>query len=162
MILLISPYQTAPDCAAQIEAATHTTVKTVDSVRVALALLRTHDYEAIVADENLLEVSPGAAEDLVQRLSAGTPVFLDMASMKPHRIAKMVAIAFRRREVEYKLARAQAIAELKSEFKSELTGLLISSKMALDSCEHSPQLSQPLTSILEIAQRMKQRLEPAK
>jgi hypothetical protein len=159
MILLISPYHTATDCAAQIESAAHAPVKTVSSIRLALAALRTQDFEAVVVDENLLEATPGATDSLVQRMGTGTPVFLDMACMKPQRVAKMVSIALRRRELEHRLARTQAAAELRSALKSDITGLLISSRIALDDSKGAPHLDRPLTSILEIANRIKERLE---
>jgi signal transduction histidine kinase len=159
MILLISPYQNAPDCATHIQRATHDTVQTVDSLRLALSALRAKDFIAVVADENLLEVSPGSADSLTQRMGTAIPVFLDMACLKPERIAKLVTVAIRRRELEFNLAREQAIAELSSELKNDLTGLLLSSRMALDSASHSPIAAQQLASVLEIAQRLKQRFD---
>lgn len=161
MILFVSPYQTAPDCVALIESATHTSVKSVGSIRLALAALRNHEFTAVVVDENLLEVSPGSADSLTQRLGGAIPVFLDMSCLRPERVAKFVSAAYRRREVEYGVAREQAIAELHSELKSELTGLLISSKMALENSGLSTKANEQLSAVLEIAQRIKQRLEPA-
>ena len=49
-------------------------------------------------------------------------------------------------------------AELKSELKSDLTGLMISSKLAAESVR-DPHAIDRLTAVLEIAQRIQQRLE---
>ncbi len=159
MILFLSPYQNAPDCAAQIERLTHEQVKVVDSIRLALASLRSHEFTAVVADENLIECTPGSADSLVQRMGAAIPVFVDMACLRMERVAKLVAAACKRREAEYKIAREQAAAELRSELKSEVTGLLISSELVLKTPGHSTETSEKLEGILEIAKRMKVRLE---
>lgn len=162
MILFLSPYQNAPDCAAHIERLTHEQVKIVDSLRLALASLRTHEFIAVVADENLVECTPGSADSLVQRMGAAIPVFVDMACLRGERVAKLVATACKRREAEYKIAREQAVAELRSEFKSELTGLLISSEMVLKTAGNPAETSDRVAAILEIAKRMKVRLEDGK
>lgn len=158
MILLISTYQNASECAALIENGTHQTVKIVDNIRHALTTLRSEEFSAVVVDENLLEATPGSFDSLAQRMNAAMPVLLDMACLKPHRVAKVVASALARRQVEYKMAREQAVAELKSELKSDLTGLMISSKLAAESVR-DPHAIDRLTAVLEIAQRIQQRLE---
>jgi hypothetical protein len=159
MILFISPYQNANDCATQIERATHEQVKTVDSIRLGLAALRTHEFSLVVADENLLECSLGSADALVQRMQSATPVFLDMACMRAERISKFVELAVRRRQMEYKAVRQLAIAELHSELKSEVTGLLISSEMALKGSSVSAAMSERLTAVLDSAKRIRAKLE---
>lgn len=158
MILLISPYQNAPECAALIENATREPVTTVDNIRQALTLLRAQEFSTVAVDENLLEATPGSFDSLSQRMSAAMPVLIDMACLKPQRIAKLVNAAFLRRKVEYKLARDQAVAELKSELKSDLTGLMISSKLAMERPAGGATEDQ-LAAILQIAQRIQQRLD---
>jgi hypothetical protein len=158
MILLVSTYQNALDCAALIQDATHESVKTVTSIRQALNALRVEEFVAVVVDENLLEATPGSFDSLAQRMSAAIPILIDMACLKPERTAKLVNSAFSRRRVEYKMARDQAIAELKSELKSDLTGLMISSRLAMESIRESKANDQ-LSAVLEIAQRIQHRLE---
>jgi hypothetical protein len=159
MILLLSPYQNAKDCAALIKRATQEDVKHVETIRLALAALRNQEFTTVVADENLLECRPGSADALVQRMQSAVPIFLDMACMRPERVSKFVELALRRREIEYKTARELAAAELKSELKSEVTGLLISSEIALKAANLPPQLNANLSSMLETAKRIKMKLE---
>ena len=159
MILFISPYQNATDCATQIERATHEQVKTVDSIRLALAALKTHEFTIVVADENLLECSLGSAEALVERMGSALPVFMDMACMKPQRITRFVQLALQRRELQYNAARESAIAELRGELKGELTGLLISSELALKLANVPPVVSEKLALVLDSAKRIRARLE---
>src|SRR6185369_2090021 len=158
MILLISTYHNAPECAALIENAARDSVQTATNIRQALALLRGEEFSAVVIDENLIESNPGSFDSLSQRMSAAMPVVIDMACLKPQRIAKLVNSAVARRRVEYKMAREQAVAELKSELNSDLTGLMISSKMAMESHEVAKTNAQ-LCTVLEIAQRMQERLQ---
>ena len=82
MILLISTYQNASECAALIENGTHQTVKIVDNIRHALTTLRSEEFSAVVVDENLLEATPGSFDSLAQRMNAAMPVLLDMACLK--------------------------------------------------------------------------------
>ena len=159
MILLISPYQNAKDCATQMQRATHEEVKTVDSVRTGLAALLVHEFNVVVADENLLECSPESAEALVQRMGSAVPVFLDMACMKPERITRFVQLAVQRRELQYKSARESAIAELRSELKSELTGLLICSELTMKLANVPPAVNEKLSLVLDSAKRMREKLE---
>lgn len=159
MILLISPYQNANDCATQIQRATHEPVKSVDSIRTALAALRSQEFSAVIADENLLECSPGSADALVQRMQCATPIFLDMACMKPERVTKHVEVAMRRRELQYKSARETAAAELHSELKSELTALLLSSELALKTPNMPVSVTEKLGLVLASAKRIRARLE---
>jgi signal transduction histidine kinase len=159
MILLISPYQNANDCAAQIQGATHEEVKTVDTIRTGLAALRVHEFTLVVADENLLECSLESAEALVQRMGSAIPVFLDMACMKPARITRFVQLAMQRRELQYKSAREAAVAELRSELKSELTGLLIGSELTMKMANLPPTVTEKLSLVLDSAKRIRAALE---
>jgi hypothetical protein len=158
MILLISTYQNAPECATLIENATREPLQSVDNIRQALAALRSQEFSAVVIDENLLEANPGSFDSLSQRMSAAMPVVLDMACLKPQRVAKLVHSAVARRKVEYNMAREQAVAELRSELKSDLTGLMISSKLAMES-ESQKEAGDQLTAVLEIARRIQHRLD---
>ena len=159
MILLISPYQNVKDCATQMQRATHEEVKTVDSVRTGLAALRSAEFTVVVADENLLECSPESAEALVQRMGSAIPVFLDMACMKAERVTRCVQLAMNRRELQYKIARETATAELRSELKSELTGLLICSELTMKLANVPPAVMEKLSLVLDSARRIKARLE---
>lgn len=159
MILLISPYQNASECATQIERATHEDVKTVDTIRTGLAALRAHEFTVVVADENLLECSPESAEALAQRMGSAVPVFLDMACMKAARIVRFVQLALQRRELQYKTAREAAVAELRSELKSELTGLLICSELTMKMANVPTTVTEKLSLVLDSAKRIRAVLE---
>jgi len=160
MILLLSPYQNAPECAAQIERATQDKVKIVNTFRLAMAALRAQEFDMVVADESLLESAPGSLDSLVQRMESATPFVLDLACLRPEKIATLVQMTRKRRELEFEMARERALAEVRSELKSDLTGLLISSELALKADGLSLPITEKLNLVLEIAKRMHSRLEP--
>lgn len=160
MILLISPYQNATECAAQIERALQEDVKTVNTLRLAIAALRSQDFSLLIADENLIESEPGSSDKLMQRLETAAPVIIDMACLRPDKIASLALATRKRQALEFQLAHDRALNELRSEMKSELTGLLISSEMALKSAGLPTFASEKLNLVLEIARRMQSRLNP--
>ncbi len=92
-------------------------------------------------------------------MQSAVPVFLDMACMSPERVGRYVQVAVRRREVEYKMARQVAAAELHAELKSEVTGLLISSEMAMKIPSLPPKAVEQLATVLESAKRIRQKLQ---
>jgi hypothetical protein len=158
MILLISPYLNAPECAALIQRATRDQVKTVNSIPPALAALRKEEYTIVVADENLLESCPGSLESLVHRMAAAAPLFVDLASLRAEKVSKLVVQTWQRRQLENEFARKQVMAQLRSELKSDITGLLLSSEMILKDTlpKHT---TEKLVSVLEIVKRLQARLE---
>jgi len=91
----------------------------------------------------------------MQRMQPALPVIVDMVCHRPEKIARLVTATLKRREVEFQMARRQALEELRSELKSDVTGLLLSSEIAMK----TPNLPQPaaerVSAVIEIAQRMK-------
>jgi hypothetical protein len=158
MILLLSPYQNAHECAALIERATRDKVKHVPSIGLALAALRSESFEFVVADENLLESTPQSLQSLTQRMETAMPIVADLACLRPEKVANLVAATVKRQQLQFQLAREKALAELRSEMKSEVTGLLISSELVLKSSGLPAKTREKVSAVIEIAQRMKSRL----
>lgn len=160
MILLLSPYQNASEYAAQIERATKDTVTIVNTVRLAMSALRSHEYAMVIADENLLESAPGTADSLVQRMETAAPLIADLACLRPEKVAKLAFAAQRRLSLELRKLREKALADLRSEIKSEITGLLMTSELALKTAGLPPSAIEKLNRVMEIAQRMQLRFSP--
>jgi hypothetical protein len=158
MILLLSPYQNAPECAAQVERATRDKVQIVETIRLAMSALRSQQFTMMIADENLIESTPGTSESLLQRMETSVPLIVDLASMRPEKVAKVAVTTLKRRVLEFEMARKQAVAELRSEMKSDITGLLISSELALKAEKLPSPTTEKLNVVLEIARRMHSRL----
>jgi hypothetical protein len=158
MILLLSPYQNAQECAAQIQRATRDKVQIVNTIRLAMSAVRGQPFSMVIADENLIESTPGSSDALLQRMETSVPMIVDMACLRPEKVAKLADAALKRRELEFDNARKQAIEELRSAMKSDLTGLLISSELALKSQKLPSATADKLLAVLEIARRMQTRL----
>jgi len=158
MILLLSPYQNAHEYAAQIERATRDKVQLVNTIRLAMSALRSQQFALVIADENLLESSPETSDALQQRMETSLPLIVDLACMRAEKVSRVAVATLKRREAEFEVARKQAMDELRSEMKSDLTGLLISSELALKTEKLSTTTSDKLHAVLEIAKRMQTRL----
>jgi len=158
MILLLTPYKNAPECAAAIQRATQEKVKTVSNMKLALAALRSQEFSMVVADENLLESEPGSLDSLIQRMEMASPLIVDLACNRPEKIGKLVTAADKRRKLELQLARQKALSDVSSELKSDVTGLLLSSELALKSAGLSHSAAENLAQVVEITNRMKVRL----
>ena len=159
MILLITPYQNAPDCAAQIERATRDEVKTVNNTRLALSALRTGNFDLVVADENLIESAPGSWDTVIQRMGSASPLVIDLACLRPEKVATLVLASRKRRDFDYEMARQRARFELESELKNDVTGLLIQSELALKSEGLSFTTCERMRAVLETARRLRSRLQ---
>ena len=62
-------------------------------------------------------------------------------------------------ELQYKVARESAVAELRSESKSELTGLLICSEITMKMANLPPAVTEKLSRVLDSAKRIRATLE---
>lgn len=67
----------------------------------------------------------------------------------------------KRQQLQYRVARQNAVAELRSELKSEVTGLLISSELVLKPSNLPRTTSEKMGALVEIARRMRAKLELA-
>ena len=159
MILLITPNQNGPELAAEFKKTVREEVQLHTSVRHAVTALRSTEFHAVVADENLIEAFPGSADALLDHLGSAVPVFLDLAAYRAEKVTRELMAALRRREREIVAARAEAARDLRNELKSDITGLLISSELALKSAKNPERIAVQLTSVLEIAQRLKAKLQ---
>ncbi|MGZ4789267.1 MAG: hypothetical protein ACXVZV_01795 [Terriglobales bacterium] len=88
------------------------------------------------------------------------PIIVDLVCHRPEKIASIVRSIIKRRELEFQIARRQALEELRSELKSDVTGLLLSSEMVLKTSNLPKPAADRLNSIIEIAHKMKTLLMP--
>jgi len=59
----------------------------------------------VIADENLLESTPGSSDSLVQRMETTVPVILDLACLRPGKVVKLVIAERKRQALQLRLAR---------------------------------------------------------
>src|SRR5207248_10229538 len=108
----------------------------------------------VLVEQSSIDADAVAIEELIVT-STATVVPVNLAVHDAERVLRETTLALRRREREREIARQQAEANLRSRLKDELTGILLSSEMAL----HTPQLPQVaqarMQHVYEAGQRMR-------
>ena len=105
------------------------------SLRSALQAVRRRSYTAVVVDEIQADADPLLAEALYREMESAIPVTLNLAISGTPRVVREVRSALRRREAEHRRALESAARELRSELTDAVTGILLSSQLALQNPE---------------------------
>ncbi len=158
MILLITTSAHGQECAAALLAATRIKTELVRDIRSALLRLREQEFTAVVLDESLLEPSAKTIDLLVKHLGRAVPIFVNLAVSRIERVARDVQAALRRSEQERLLARSAAEADLRSQLRGELTGILLWTQQALETPALPSAAEAKLKSVYEVADKIRARL----
>jgi len=161
MIMLITPSPCADKCAAALHKATGQQIKRFSSAHAAIAALRQAEYSAVVLDETLTDSDPFAAETVLGHAGTALPVQVNLAIHSMERVEREVKTALRRREAEHLSAMKAASAALRSELKSAITGILLSSELALTVPALPPAAELKIRFVRELARSIRQQLETA-
>jgi|SRR3954467_4830834 len=132
MILLITPFAKAQQCADLIRQVTGEAVEVAASLRQAITQLRIQEYAAVVMDQLSLEAEPEECDMVMEHLGTAVPVHVNFAISGPERVMRELRAALLRRKKEGLLARQWAEQALKNDLKSTVTALLLSCEMALE------------------------------
>jgi signal transduction histidine kinase len=159
MILLITPSLQGQECAAAIEMMAKEKVQLAATLKRAFALLRQGEFSIVVVDESLLDLNPGEGELLTRRMGTALPVYVNLGVSGTERVVRQVKAALRRQQEEHAAALRAAEALLRSELRSELTAILLSSEMALAEPSLPPPAEQKIKSVHAVAERMRLRLD---
>ncbi len=160
MILFITTSSRAHECATNLESRLHLKVQVAHSVPRALAMLQSTGYDALLVDESLVEIDDLAIDALLQHSGLAMPIYVNLALHATDRIVREVGAGLSRKEAEHMGARRMALNLLRSELKSDLTGILLSSELALREGGLSDGIADRIQSVHQLAQRMRSRLEP--
>jgi hypothetical protein len=161
MILLITSSTRAPECATAIERATHEPTQICPRLSVAARTLRSTECSALILDQNLMEADPAAADVVLSEAETAIPVFVNFAICGMDRVVRDVRSALQRREGERVRAVREAEANLRSQLTEALTGILLSSQLAMEVPAVPAAAQARLRSVYQLAMSMRQRLEPA-
>jgi len=161
MILLITSSTCAPECAAAIERATSERTQICPRLSLAARTLRSTECSALVIDQNLIEADPGNADVVLSEAETAIPVFVNFAICGMERVLRDVRSALRRREGERLRAVREAEANLRSQLTEALTGILLSSQLAMEVPAVPAAAQARLRSVYQLAMSIRQRLEPA-
>ena len=130
----------------------------VGTIRSALSRLRQKEFSAIILDQNLLDSDPAALETMVQHFGRATPVYVNLALHSTERVVREVRLALARRDVEQAIAAQAAAATLGNELRNAVTGILLSSRLALQSTSLPDDAQTKLRTVCELAESMRSRL----
>lgn len=159
MILLVTAASNAQSCAGAVERATGERVQLASSLKQATSQLRSAEFSAVVADQALLDCNVASADLFWKMAGTAIPVFANFAISGEERVVREVKSALLRRDKEKLLAVRAAEAALRSELNGAVTGILLSSELALAQPELPPAVIKKLRSVYDLALQMKSRLE---
>lgn len=161
MIMLITNSTRAPECAAAIERATNERTQICPRLSLAARTLRSSECSALIIDQNLMEADPAAADVLLSEADTAIPVFVNFAICGMERVLRDVRSALQRRQGERLRAVREAEANLRSQLTEALTGILLSSQLAMEVPAVLAAAQARLRSVYQLAMSIRQRLEPA-
>jgi hypothetical protein len=161
MILLITSSTRAQECAVAIERTVNERTQICPRLSLAARTLRSTQCSALVIDQNLIEADPSTADAVLSEAETAIPVFVNFAICGMERVLRDVRSALQRREGERLRAVREAEANLRSQLTEALTGILLSSQLAMEVPAVPAAAQARLRSVYQLAMSMRQRLEPA-
>jgi hypothetical protein len=158
MILLITPSSKAQECVHALQDATSESTHVAASFRQAAVLLRAQEYSALVLDQNLLDAEPDESEVMLEHAGTAIPVYVNFAISGTQRVVRDLRAALQRRRREVATARTFAEQNLRNELKGNITAMLLSCELALQSPEIPTPIEAKLRSAYEQALDIKSKL----
>ncbi len=158
MVLLVSASGRSKECGEAIRALTGEVVHCAHDLRQAGEELRRGEFAAVAVDQHLWDMDPRLADSAVQACGTAALVLISPAVSGVERVAREVRAALRRREGELRRAREDAEARLRTELNEAVTGILLSSELALGNPEVPAAVAAKIRSVYELAMNMRERL----
>jgi len=159
MILMVTCSKRGADSVAILEAALHEQVQVCESVRKAASLARNNDYTALVLDDPMVESEPEALETLLNNAGMAVPVYVNLSISNAERVTREVRSALRRHGEARLVAIRAAESLLRSEIRDAITGILLSTELALKTPELPEEAEEKMRSVCHLATQIRSRLE---
>ena len=161
MILLVTTSSRAKECAAALEQGTGHKTHVASSVPQAVAKMQAAEYDGLAIDQSLLESDFRALDTLLNRCGIAVPLYVNLALHSNERVVREVQVALRRAEKERLMATHTAEQLLRNQLRSQVTGILLNSELALRQKSISPDVAEKVRSVRELAEKMRSQLEIA-
>jgi hypothetical protein len=161
MILLVTTSSRAKECAAALELGTGHNTKVATSVPQALEEMQAAEYESLAVDQSMLESDFRALDTLLNHCGIAMPLYINLALHSTERVVREVQVALRRAEKEKLMAMRSAERVLRNQLRSEVTGILLNSEMALRQKSIPPDVAEKVRSVRELAEKIRSQLEIA-
>ncbi|HUR37155.1 MAG TPA: hypothetical protein VM009_05015 [Terriglobales bacterium] len=161
MIVIVSGASNARECALALEKQTGERSVFSSTLRECAHKLQSQEFSAVVLDQVLVDATTGSMDMMWKHAGGAIVVTVNFAISGAERVVREVKAALGRREKERTAARSAAEAGLRNELTGAVTGILLSSELALKQPELPPVVVSKLRSVHELAMQMKARLGPA-
>jgi hypothetical protein len=158
-ILMIAIAEHARPYAAELGTTLGRTVRLESHPRVALTLLRQHEYAAVVVEEALVQRDGVWAATMWQHCGTAQIVPVNLGICSASRVALEVKAALVRRRMELERARTAAYMEVGRALRSTVTGVLLESELALREKDLPRTAAEHLQHVVALAEDMRRALE---
>jgi CheY-like chemotaxis protein len=158
MILLVTTSSRAKECAAALEQGTGHPTQVANSVPHAIARLQTTEYDALAIDQSLLEADFRALDTLLNHAGTALPIYVNLALHHNDRVLRETQVALRRAEKEKKWAMSMAERILRNQLRGEVTGILLTSELALRQPAIPAEVVTKIRLVQDMAEKMRSRL----
>ncbi len=159
MFLLITTSSRAGEFSRALEEALAEETEVANSSKRALSQLRNGEYSAVILDEAFVESEPDAIDMLLHHSGMAVPVYINASISSTQRVVREVKTALRRHEESRLIAMRAAESLLRTELRGAVTGILLSTELALRSPEMPSEAADKLRSVCQLASDIRSRLE---
>jgi hypothetical protein len=159
MILLVTSSNRRVECGTALEMSIGESVEVCETVRKAVSMLRNNEYSAVVLDDPMVEVDGDALESLLNNIGLAVPVYVNLAVSNAERIARELRLALRRNRESRMIAIRAAESQLRSEIRDAVTGIMLSTELAMRTPEMPTDALEKLASVCQLAGNIRSRLE---
>jgi len=158
MILLVTTSSRAKECAAALEQGTGHPTQVASSVPQAVSRLQTTEYDALAIDQSLLEADFRALDMLLNHAGTALPIYVNLALHNNDRVVREAQVALRRAEQEKKWAMNLAERVLRNQLRGEVTGILLTSELALRQPAIPADVVAKIRLVQDMAEKMRSQL----
>ena len=158
MILLVSSEPEVQQSAPVLSRELGERVECAKSVRTAAAKMREQAFDLLLLDDEILDVNGAGVNGLLAHAAGAVALFFNPAVTATGRLVLEARAAQRRREHDRKAAAESALCTLRNELRSDVTGILLSSQLALKTPGLPEACAANLKSVCELAERISKRL----
>jgi len=159
MILLVTASKRGVECATVLQQVLAEPVQLADNLRRATSILRNEEFSAVVLDDAMVDANPDAVDILLNTSGMAVPVYVNLALSNSARVAREVRLALRRHDGVRAIAMRAAESLLRSELRSAVTGILLSTQLVLNSQELPLEAEEKLKLVCQLASQIRGRLE---
>jgi len=158
MILMVTASSRARECSAALEQGTGHKTQVASSVPQAVTRLRHAEYEALAIDQSLLEADFRALDTLLNHAGTAMPIYVNLSLHSTDRVVREAQVALRRAEKEKRMALQIVERDLRNQLRSEVTGILLTSSLALRNPAIPPDVAAKLQLVQDMAEKLRTRL----